>query len=109
MTASGVRHSAAAAGGNVATPHADIDGKVRPVTPFVSDNVNPAGGINASATDIAKRIIVQLDSGRLPECSRLFTPAVTRKLGSVVTPSRDRTPPPVLPLLRTSLAGDAHG
>ena len=109
MTASSVRHSAAAAGGNVATPHADIDGKVRPVTPFVSDNVNPAGGINASATDIAKWIIVQLDSGRLPDGSRLFTPAVTRELWSVVTPFRVGTPPPELAALRANFAGYALG
>ena len=31
MTGSNVRHSAAAAGGNVATPHAPVDGKVRPI------------------------------------------------------------------------------
>src|SRR5207245_10374597 len=34
MTGSTVRHSAAAAGGNVATPHAPIDGKVQPIAPF---------------------------------------------------------------------------
>src|SRR3990172_6966155 len=53
MTGSSVRHSGAAAGGNVATPHAPIQGRVRPVQPFASDNTNPAGGINAGATDIA--------------------------------------------------------
>src|SRR5262249_29949952 len=46
-----VRHSAAAAGGNIAAPHAQIDGKVRPIAPFDSDNTNPAGGINSSAED----------------------------------------------------------
>src|SRR5437773_2321572 len=48
MTGSNVRHSGAAAGGNVAVPHAAIDGVVRPIKPFDSDNTNPAGGINAS-------------------------------------------------------------
>src|SRR5436189_3773804 len=38
MTGSSVRHSASAAGGNVATPHAPVDGTVRPVAPFASDN-----------------------------------------------------------------------
>jgi CubicO group peptidase (beta-lactamase class C family) len=49
------RHSdanGAANGGNIATPHAEIDGKVQPVKPFDSDNTNPAGGINSSAADI---------------------------------------------------------
>ena len=54
MTGSNVRHSAAAGGGNVAAPHASVDGKVRPIAPFDSDNTNPAGGINSSAEDMAK-------------------------------------------------------
>ena len=37
---------AATAGGNVATPHAPVDGKVRPIQPFDSDNTNPAGGVD---------------------------------------------------------------
>src|SRR5262249_29043606 len=49
MTGSNVRHSAAAARGNIASPHAPIDGKVRAIAPFDSDNTNPAGGINSSA------------------------------------------------------------
>jgi CubicO group peptidase (beta-lactamase class C family) len=109
MTGSSVRHSAAAAGGNIATPYAQIDGRVRPVTPFASDAVNPAGGINASATDIAKWMMVQVDSGRLPDGSRLFSPAVTRELWNVVTPFRVGAPPPELAGLRTNLAGYALG
>ncbi len=49
-----MRHSAASAGGNVATPHAAIDDKVRPIALFGSDNTNPADGINSSAEDMAK-------------------------------------------------------
>ena len=45
MTGSNVLHSAASAGGNVAATHARVDGTVRPIAPFVSDNTNPAGGI----------------------------------------------------------------
>ena len=109
MTASSVRHSAAAGGGDVATPHAPIDGHVRPVAPFTSDNVNPAGGINAGAADIAKWMMVQLDSGRLGDGSQLFTPRTTRELWSVVTPFRVGNPPPELAALRTNFAGYALG
>jgi len=109
MTGSSVRHSAAAAGGNVATPHAAVDSRVRPVTPFSRDNVNAAGGINASATDIAKWIMVQLDSGRLTDGSQLFTPRTSRELWSVVTPFRVGNPPPELAALRTNFAGYALG
>ncbi len=45
MAASDVRHSAAGEGGNVAGTHARIEGAVRPIAPFLSDNTNPAGGI----------------------------------------------------------------
>jgi CubicO group peptidase (beta-lactamase class C family) len=109
MTGSSVRHSAASGGGNIATPHAVIDGQVRPVSPFGSDNVNPAGGINTSAADIAKWLLVQLDSGKLADGTRLFSPRTTRELWSVVTPFRVGTPPPELAPLRANFAGYALG
>ena len=86
MTGSTVRHSEAGVGKNVATPHARIDGRVRPIAPFASDNTNPAGGINSSAGDMAKWLIVQLDSGRVADGSRLFAPRTARQLWSLVTP-----------------------
>src|SRR5574341_1281761 len=109
MTGSSVMHSAAAAGGNVATPPAPVDGRVRPVAPFTSDNVNPAGGINSSAADIAKWMLVQLDSGRLADGSRLFTPQTTRQLWRVVTPIPFGPPPPELAALRANFLGYALG
>src|SRR5262249_35017102 len=61
MTGSNVRHSAASSkNGNVAATHAPVDGKVRPIAPFDSDNTNPAGGINSSAEDMARWLRVQL-------------------------------------------------
>jgi CubicO group peptidase (beta-lactamase class C family) len=86
MTDSRVRHSAAAGAGNIATTHAPIDGVVRPIAPFTSDNTNPAGGVNASARDMAKWLIVQLDSGRTGVSTRLFAAATTRQLWTMVTP-----------------------
>ncbi len=109
MTGSSVRHSAAAGGGNVATPHAEIDGRVRPISPFGSDNVNPAGGINASATDIAKWLMVQLDSGKLADGSRLFKPQTTFELWSIVTPYRVGRVPPDLAAQQANVAGYALG
>jgi hypothetical protein len=53
---------------------------------MTGDNTNPAGGINASATDMAKWLIVQLDSGRLADGSRLYQPATARELWTIVTP-----------------------
>lgn len=86
MTTSNVSHSAAEGRGNIATPHARIEGTVRPVKPFASDNTNPAGGINSNAVDMAKWMMVQLDSGRIGEEERLFSARSTRELWSPVTP-----------------------
>jgi len=109
MTGSSVRHSAAAAGGNVATPHAPVDGTVRPVAPFASDNTNPAGGINSSAEDMAKWLRVQLSRGMLANGSRLFAAATSRELTSIVTPIPVTDPPPELPPLKSSFNGYALG
>ncbi len=109
MRESNVRHSAAAAGANVATPHASIGGHVRPIAPFTSDNVNPAGGINTSATDIAKWLMVQLDSGKLADGTRLFSPRTTFELWTIVTPYRVSRLAPELSALQASFAGYGLG
>src|SRR5256885_499405 len=96
MSGSNVRHSAAGAGGNVAATHAPIEGTVRPIAPFESDNTNPAGGINSSAEDMAKWLRVQLAGGVLPDGSRLFSAATARQLTTVVTPLPTNDPPPEL-------------
>lgn len=109
MNESNVRHSDAASGGNVAATHAPIDGVVRVIEPFASDNTNPAGGINSSAEEMAKWLIVQLDSGRMADGARLFAPSTTRQLWGVVTPLQPGTPPPELAPLASGLAGYALG
>jgi CubicO group peptidase (beta-lactamase class C family) len=109
MTGSNVMHSGAGLAGNVATPHARIEGTVRPVAPFLSDNTNPAGGINASAEEMAKWLIVQLDSGRLADGSRLFSQRTARELWTIVTPIPIGTPQPELRSLRSSFNGYALG
>jgi len=109
MNGSNVRHSAAGAGGNVATPHARIDGTVRPIAPFASDNTNPAGGINSNAEDMAKWLLVLLGGGRLADGSQLFTPATARQLWTLVTPIPTGDPPPELAALRANFSGYALG
>jgi CubicO group peptidase (beta-lactamase class C family) len=109
MTESNVRHSDAAAAGNVATPHAMVEGTVRPIKPFDSDNTNPAGGINTNAIDIAKWLMVQLDSGAVSGGPRLFSPALTRQLWTIVTPTPIGNLPPELSPLKRNFSGYALG
>ena len=110
MTRSNVHHSAAGEQrGNIAAPHAEVEGRVRPVRPFLSDNTNPAGGINSNAEEMAKWMIVQLDSGRLADGSRLFSPQTTREMWSIVTPIRITAPPPGLEHLRPNFNGYGLG
>lgn len=109
MTGSNVRASLAAKGDNAAMTHAEVEGTVRPIAPFRNDNVDPAGGINSSAADMAKWLIVQLDSGRAPDGSRLFSPRTTRQLWSMVTPIPIGDPAPELAALRPQFNGYALG
>jgi CubicO group peptidase (beta-lactamase class C family) len=110
MAGSNVRHSAASStGGNVAATHAPIDGRVKPIAPFASDNTNPAGGINSSAADMAKWLRVQLSGGVLPDGTRLFSPDTARQLTSIVTPIPIGDPPPELAPLKANFNGYALG
>jgi CubicO group peptidase (beta-lactamase class C family) len=112
MTDSEVRHSGAVEGGNVAGTHAEVNDTVRPVDPFASDNTNPAGGIMSGAADMAKWMMVQLDSGRVADGSRLFSPASTKQLWREVTPTPAGEVPPgmsALAHLRPTMSGYALG
>jgi len=109
MTTSRVRQSAVGAGDNIATPHAEVGGTVRPIAPFVSDNTNPAGGIGANADDMAKWLGVQLARGRLPDGSRLFSEATWQQLTTVVTPMPIGNPAPETAAQRPNFRGYALG
>lgn len=109
MRTSNVRHSAAEEGGNVATTHARVDGVVRPIKPFASDNTNPAGGINANAEDMARWLMVQLDSGRIAGEERLFSARTARQLWAIVVPRDPGVPAPEVAPSRASFAGYALG
>jgi CubicO group peptidase (beta-lactamase class C family) len=87
MTTSDVRHPAAGREpANLAVPHALVGGKLVAVRPFTSDNVNPAGGIHSNARDMARWMIVQLDSGRSGAGKKLYSTESARLLWTPVTP-----------------------
>ena len=109
MTHSGVRHSDAGNGGNVAATHAKVEGVLKPVAPMVSDNTNPAGGINAGAEDMARWLLVMADSGKLADGSRLYSPRTARQLWSIVTPLGTGSAPPHLAPLSRNFRGYGLG
>ena len=109
MTHSTVSHGSGGGSANIATPHAEIDNVVRPVQPDTSANTNPAGGINTCAEDIAKWLLVQLDSGRVAGSMPLFSPQSSRQLWSIVTPIPIGTTPPDLAPLRMNFNGYGLG
>jgi len=109
MTTSKMRQREFDPSGNTAITHAKVDGRLQIVKPFASDNTNPAGGINASAEDMAKWMIVQLDSGRVSEGKRLFSRATTVELWSLVTPIPIRPPSGDLAPLRSNFNGYGLG
>jgi len=109
MTGSNVRHSAAADGGNVATPHARVEGVVRPIAPFISDNTNPAGGINSGAEDMAKWMLVRLNRGKLADGTALYSERTARQIETPVTIVPNPAPPVDLAPLKSNFAAYALG
>lgn len=99
----------AARGANIAMSHGRINGRVRAIAPFDASVTNPAAGIVSNAEDMAKWMMVQLDSGRLATGGRLFEPATARTLWSAVTPIPVGPAPAELAPLRTGFNGYGLG
>jgi CubicO group peptidase (beta-lactamase class C family) len=85
---------------NAAMTHARVEGTIQAVSPYLGDAVNPAGGIFSTADDMARWIMVQLDSGRVASGGRVFGPEVTRQVWKPVTPIEFGDPPEELAPLR---------
>jgi CubicO group peptidase (beta-lactamase class C family) len=97
MAGSDVRLSDPAEVPDAAFTHARVDGTVRLVPPYLGDVVNPAGGIFSNAEDMARWVMVQMDSGRVATGGeRVWGPAVTRELWKPVSPMPFGDPPPEL-------------
>ncbi|MFK5891105.1 MAG: serine hydrolase [Flavobacteriaceae bacterium] len=58
---------------NVATPHADINGKLVPLKPFDIGVGASAGGINASISDLTKWVTMHLNNGVYGDNKRLVS------------------------------------
>jgi len=82
---------------NRAWPHVPLEGKVVPVkTLYLTENVNPAGGINSCAEDMAKWMLVLLNNGKLTDGSQLVSERVMNAITSIVTPIPVSKPAPEL-------------
>lgn len=109
MKQSKPKHSAILEAGNNAAPHSEIDNKLQLVKPYINDNIGAAGAIISCADDMAKWMMVQLDSGRLADGTALFKPATTRQLWGFVTPIAIQNPPVELAPLRSNFIGYGLG
>jgi Beta-lactamase class C and other penicillin binding proteins len=98
---------------NKAMPHARFDGQVKPIEYFFEhgfgDVTNPAGGIVSNASDMARWLIVQLDSGRTLNGNRLFKPATTNALWKMITPMPVPTVHELLKPAQADFAGYGGG
>jgi len=109
MSATTVHASATGRGGNEAWPHARVDGIVRPVAPFASNNTNPAGGMRSSAEEISKWLLLHLNYGKLADGTRLFSEQTAQKLTTLVTPIPIAAPAAELASMKANFRGYALG
>lgn len=88
MTESNTSITAFKPDGDIATPHADIDGKITPIHWVNVDNIGPAASINSSVHDMTHWIEMLLDDGTY-DGRRVVSAAVIKEMESpqVVIPS----------------------
>lgn len=79
MTDSNTSVTAFKNGGNVSTPHAEVDAKNVAVPWRKIDNIAPAGSINSSVTDIAQWIRLQLGQGTI-DGKKIFSAATAKEM-----------------------------
>ena len=87
------------ANANMASPHSMIDGKLQLISLDSVDVIAPAGGIIANVSDIARWMIVQLDSGRVDN-TRLWSAVRTRDMwsGQTILPIAPPSVPALAPV-----------
>ncbi len=79
MTSSSTEFKVLEAQPNRVTPHARVDGMLRPVTWQKVDAIGPAASINSNVKDMAQWIKAQLTGGAYPG-GRLFSEAAQRQM-----------------------------
>ena len=66
-------------GGDVASPHAEVDGRVQPIAWDNIDNIDPAGAIDSSVGEMAQWLRMLLADGRY-EGKQVLDPAVIHEM-----------------------------
>ena len=95
---------------NVAWPHVPLEGKVVPVkTLYLTENVNPAGGINSCAGDMARWMLVLLSNGKLADGSQLVSERALNEITTIATPIPVSRPAPELEPAAMNFNGYALG
>jgi CubicO group peptidase (beta-lactamase class C family) len=80
MSHTNASSAALASAEDAAAPHSRADGRLVPIPHTDHDNNAPAGSINSCVEDLAKWMLLQLDSG-----GKLFSPKQAREMWSGVT------------------------
>src|SRR5579871_2813611 len=97
-------------GGNWATPHSEVEGKLTAIEPARIDNTAPAGAINSSVSDMAKWVTAQLNGGAIPGSDqRLFSEKEGREMWTPQTILPTPDPPAGLGALHTNFAAYGLG
>src|SRR5712691_10069991 len=95
--------SALPPGADLAAPHARVDGTIRPVPSDAADNLAAAGGIHASARDMARWVLALLEadhpSGRAAT-TRVLAPALVQEMWTPHTLMPIVDPPDALAALK---------
>lgn len=84
MSRSNTSIAAFEAGGNVATPHNEVDGKINVIRYVNVDNLAPGGGINSSAVEVAQWLRLQLGRSRY-QGKEIFSAARAREMWTAHT------------------------
>jgi len=103
MTGATTDITAVPAGADLASPHGVVHGTLQIVPRDTVSSIAPAGAIVASVNDMAKWMIVQLDSGRVGD-HRLWSAARTRDMWSGNTILPIGNAPPELPAYHMDFA-----
>jgi CubicO group peptidase (beta-lactamase class C family) len=118
MTRSNTSVTRNPADGNVATPHALVNGRPTAIGFWNFDNVGAAASINSTARDLARWAIVQLEQGRIPApgnatngqtTTRLFSEAMSREMWAAQTIQRIPESHPALAAMRPNFAAYGLG